>query len=88
MPSQEIQLKSKGIAPFYPKRKRRFDFVGDLSDVEPTLEKSRIYGPFPVDVLNWVMAITARFQLDPTKANGFKMFTLGHDTDGREYLEY
>ena len=47
-------------------------------------EKSRLYGPFSADVLNWMIQMT--------RYNGRKQFnaafTLSVDADGREYLEY
>lgn len=48
--------------------------IKEFDEVELPLEKSRILGPFGLDVLAWV------------RKNPF--VTMGWDADGREYIEY
>lgn len=51
---------------------------------ESPLEKSRFYGPFPADVLDWLLKLQRRNTPDTFNA----AITLSVDADGREYLEY
>ena len=51
---------------------------------ETPLEKSRIYGPFPSELVHWLMLLSQRNPVENIQAS----FTLSHDADGREYLEY
>ena len=44
-------------------------------DVEMPLEKSRLYGPFSIEVVAWVNKVGS-------------LAKMGWDADGREYVEY
>ena len=64
---------------FYPKP-RKLTKVDEL----PALEKTRLYEPFPVEVVRW---IAEQFRIGGTLASITIKF--GHDGEtGRGYIEY
>ena len=45
-------------------------------NVDAPLERTRLYGPFPLDVVRWALIL------------GKDQLTMGVDADGREFVEY